>query len=391
MNKQRSSLRAGIFILISTALILGMIVIIKGGLQAFEPMQTRKARFALSDDLGGLRVGDNLRIGGYTVGEVKDIRLVQSAGDEQPFIVVTFDLPKAYVIRTGVKLSVGGTLTGTSWLNFEDLGNGAVIPRDQVLDGHGNPFNEIMATAGDIVPKVDALISDARDKTLPAADKALQNVQALTANANDIVVKVRQEIDPVVARYNKVTDSADSALNEVGKLANSTRTGTVGNLNDASAMLKQKLPALLDSIQKSVDAAHGDLVAVKPTIENSNDITGRLRGLMATNQARLDQMIHYLAAASDNMNQFTIEIRNSPWRLLYKPTEKEMANVPLYDAVRQFADAAEQLHLASATLRDSSTAGNTVTPQQLKQMVDQLNASFEQFQAVQQKLWAQTK
>src|SRR5687767_3570193 len=75
MSKDRNALRAGIFIVVSIGLIVGVILSIKGLRQFVEPTQTRLVSFKLSDDIGGLRIGDEVRIGGYKVGAIEKIDL----------------------------------------------------------------------------------------------------------------------------------------------------------------------------------------------------------------------------------------------------------------------------------------------------------------------------
>src|SRR5438034_2697403 len=76
MNKKRNALRSGIFIILSIVLAVAIIIGIKGLDRILDPVDRRTVRFTLQDDLGGLRVGDDVRIGGYKVGQVREIEVV---------------------------------------------------------------------------------------------------------------------------------------------------------------------------------------------------------------------------------------------------------------------------------------------------------------------------
>src|SRR4030095_15457011 len=78
MKKERNALRAGSFIFVTLALIGGIIVGIRG-LGALEQQHTRTIAFTLRDDIGGLRIGDDVRVGGFRVGEVRKIELVSAS------------------------------------------------------------------------------------------------------------------------------------------------------------------------------------------------------------------------------------------------------------------------------------------------------------------------
>src|SRR5271169_3649549 len=130
MTKQRNALKAGTFIMISVALAFVISVAIKGTL--VESMQTRIVGFALTDDLGGLRKGDDVRIGGFKVGEVRSIEVVtgndqrlhaataaSTAPAPSEMILVTLAMPKRYELHTGARIGIQSTVTGQSCLNFD--------------------------------------------------------------------------------------------------------------------------------------------------------------------------------------------------------------------------------------------------------------------------------
>jgi hypothetical protein len=97
-----------------------------------------------------------------------------------------------------------------------------------------------------------------------------------------------------------------------------------------------------------------------------------------------------LKTTSDNLKDASVEIRHSPWRLLYQPKPDEVANLNIYDSVRQFAEGADSLDDAAASLRDALKDPNA-DPEQVKRLMLHLNDSFAQFQQVQDKLWKEIK
>src|SRR4051794_35189328 len=84
MAKQRNNLKAGIFILVSISLIVTIILSITGLQRFIMPEQERTVSFRLTDDLGGLRVGDEVRLGGFKVGTVRDIEVRNDVKETRP-------------------------------------------------------------------------------------------------------------------------------------------------------------------------------------------------------------------------------------------------------------------------------------------------------------------
>ena len=75
MAKQRNALRAGVFMVVSLALIIFVIVTISGAGKFTQSFTTYPIAFDLKADVGGLRAGDDVRIGGVKVGDVRDIQI----------------------------------------------------------------------------------------------------------------------------------------------------------------------------------------------------------------------------------------------------------------------------------------------------------------------------
>ena len=101
-------------------------------------------------------------------------------------------------------------------------------------------------------------------------------------------------------------------------------------------------------------------------------------------------MIASLKETGDNLKFGTAEIRRSPWRLLYKPSAGEMANLNLYDAARQFADGAGDLSDAATALRDALNAGDA-SDTDLQKLIEKLDKSFANFSSVEADLWKKVR
>ncbi len=368
LMKERSQFKAGLFIIISTVLILGVTIAIKGVSVIFQPLEQRRVRFTLRDDVGGLRIGDDVRIGGYKVGVIQRIEL-QGLGDGQtPSLVVVFSIPKQYPLHTNAHLMIQTQVTGSSVLNIDDMGSGQLLLASNELAGNASVFTSLEASVADAVPEVRSIITDVKAQTLP--------------KANDTLVSFKQ--------------SADTINGYLGDTKPDFR-GTMSNLNAITKDTKAKLPGIMDhadafikQVNDNLEGARGTLEDLKVAIANVKNITATARDVVAGNKSRLDNIIAGLKASSDNLKGATAEIRRSPWRILYHPGPGEMDNLELYDAARQFADGANNVNDAALALRDALANPNTDRAQ-LQKLMEQLNTSFTGFNAVEQKLWKAVK
>jgi ABC-type transporter Mla subunit MlaD len=256
MAKERNAFKAGLFMVISIVLMIAVIVGIKGVGQLLEPDQIRAAEFTLGDDVGGLRLGDDVRIGGMKVGIVRSIRVEQrgeKAADSR--VVVQFNIPKRLSLRDGAHIAVQSTLTGTAWLNFDSLGEGKALADNAVLTGAPSAYTVLANSITDLTPEIQKLASDIRTITLPKVNKTVDN-------AGDTFASAKSKIDGIIAQYNKVVDRTAEVMVNIRDIFGDSKVDIrklMANAAGASGTLKDKLPVVLDDFDKLLKKVNTEL------------------------------------------------------------------------------------------------------------------------------------
>ena len=390
MKKEHNELKAGIFIVLAFLAALAVIVRVRDA--RLGAVQTRVVAFKLSDDLGGLRVGDDVRLGGFKIGTVEDIH-PHGLETPDPRMLVRVTLPAEYTLHPNATVGVQSGLTGAVNLNIQDVGSGPPLKEGQQLVGRPDPKSALFASLGNVGPHLESAVAQIDQQTLPRVNQAVDSAKTLIKHAD-------QKVDPVVERYNKVADNASSAAGQLSDLMGDTKPdirGTLKNLNGATGTIKEKLPGLIDrvndaitKIDKSLTTAQASLEDVQKTAANAKDITGTLRSVIVGNRSKFDGMIASIKTTSDNLKEASIEIRHSPWRLLYKPTPGEAGNLNLYDSAREFAEGAGSLSDAAGALRDA-LHDPQADRAQIQKLVQELDTSFNHFHQVENKLWSSAR
>jgi ABC-type transporter Mla subunit MlaD len=381
----KNAFKAGLFMLISVALIVAVIFGIKGVSRFIVPSQHRVVRFKLSDDIGGLGAGDEVRIGGAKVGIVQSVDIAAD-GKTEPSIAIAFTMPSRFNIRDGVDVSVQSTVTGVSVLNFASLGNGNAIPESTEIYGKAGGLAALIASAGQLGPELLGAVKDVRGTTVPKVNTAVDS-------ANTLLKHVDSKVDPISTK-------GEDALTQVSSLFGDTKSdfrSTMANLSSATGTVKDKLPAIMDSTRGALDnvntaigRTNEALLDVKEVAANTRDITKHGRELVIGNRGKIEAMLGALRATGENLKNASAEIRRSPWRLLYKPNSGEMANLNLYDSARQFAEGANNMSDAATALRDALQS-KTDDPKQVEALMKKLDASFDHFTEVESQLWKQVQ
>ena len=227
MQNQRNALAAGLFILITLALIFVITVLIKGVGRFSEPISTRTAEFSLSDNIGGLRIGDDVRVGGLKVGIVKALNLTAPSEGAQK-IAVLFTIPTRIPLHKNAHVVIESTVTGTSDLNIDNLGDDALVADNESLIGSPGTLTTLLASAEQLMPLVKETVSDIKTQTLPRVNKTVDKFGG-TAD-----------------KFSGTADTGKEALAQIRDLFGDTKSdfrGTMKNLNSATGTIDQKLPA----------------------------------------------------------------------------------------------------------------------------------------------------
>ena len=138
-TKQRNAFRAGVFMIISIALVVAVVIAISGTSRFTQHFNNFVVRFSLGDDIGGLQVGDDVRLGGLKVGSIRKIS-VSSDDNSIPGVDVKIELPAEYTLRSDARILVQKGLTGAADINITSLGTGQTLLAGASLIGQPDQF-----------------------------------------------------------------------------------------------------------------------------------------------------------------------------------------------------------------------------------------------------------
>lgn len=405
MTKSNNHFKAGLFIIISFAVALGIFFGITSSTLFNGPTKTYTVVFDLDEDVSGLTDGTEVRLGGTRIGEVDDVEVTELDG--KSVVKATLSVPSRYKVAKDAIVAVQGAITGTVNLNFTSLGKGELAGPNDLLDGKPSGLSVVFdmitelggdaqLTLSDLRPRINGILDDAR----PRVNGTLDQFKATAVTADETIKHIKSKIDPGYEKYEGVANNASGAMGNLRDVLGDTKTdirSTMANLASATGTIKEKLPAVMDKVANTLDGFRGTLdktaavlEEVKATATNAKDLTGNIRSLLAGNRSRLDEIIKSANLASQNLAAASGEIRRSPWRLLYKPSDNEANNQNLYDAARQFAEASRKLQDSSQALRDTLQDPGA-KDEDVKKILERLEVDFTDYKKVESALWERVK
>lgn len=414
MAHERENIRAGIFVLLGIALALVVVFTLSDFDRLFEKKQTIKVSYRVADGLMGLKEGATVTLGDQPIGEVTTIEDASpDAAGRVIEQIVSFKIPKRYKMFQDavVELNAPPLGSGTK-LNIKSVGSkdpyagtplegkqaGSPLTRNLMKDaGIGDRQREQIAQIIDNVaaistgvradlPKIMASVQTTLDKAQPVVDNAgvaVSDLKAALADTKELVAAFRKRSELWMTNLDTITNKGGSSLTRVDKLLEDKDPDirkAVENIRDVTQQAKDKTMAQVTAL---LDKAGASMENVKKSSEE-------LRAFATGQRPVLERLMANLQLSSDQLKLATIEVRRSPWRLLYTPTDEELETDNLYDAARSFALAAGTLDAATQSLQ-AVAQQDPEDKAKIEKMVDQLDALFKRFEEAEAEFWKQLK
>lgn len=360
-RKTHNEVAVGITVLVVLVLAVYIVVVLADWSSLFTVQQEITVRLPYRVGLRGLSDGSPVHLGGVKVGQITHTEISKldptHPGTDDVYVFFTMKIPQQYPLRRDcILVPQSGVLGGQSLLSIEDLGQeGETIKDGQTVD-------------------------------LILADSVMDVIKREfdSDNPDSILALVKYEVD---------RDKADSIVASFKKVA---------------AQLEKSIPAVTDHFQQTLAKADSALETAQSALEDLKEFAGderidKIVGNMTEASVNLKEFIsdehitrivRNMAEVSVNLKLTSQEVRRAPWKLLYKPNEKEFKIQALVDSAGAFAAGAERLDSAALCLQKMiATADNKVLIDEarVKSIVSELEASFEQFQKVEQKFWEELK
>jgi len=405
MRGARNNTLAGVFVIASTVLAL-IVVILLGG--ALERLGTRNysVRFDLVEGVMGIVPGAKVSVGGRDAGTVKGLRF--EPNDEDPTsIVVTVSVNRHLVLREGAVAQLNAPLLGgTGSINFPFLGTGRELTPDDLIEGNPAPpsflasagygpeqaqqlknvfkrADEFSAKLDSVADEIQTVVADAKAVMADARERSpawFDRVDSITKNADETVAKAPKIADDLQARLDELKTMFASAQGLIDENRPDFRA-TVENARSIS----EKGDEFMDRLNgELVDRAKGLLEDGQTTLRRAREAIDRVDGVIAENSPSIRRSAANLRLASDQLSATLSEVRRSPWRLLYRPDKRELEFELLYDSAALYAGAVSDLRGAAETVEtlNAAQALGAADPTMVREAIENMNAAFERYQAV---------
>jgi ABC-type transporter Mla subunit MlaD len=388
-ERRRNNVKAGIFVIVALALAAAtMIALTDIGESLLRPQRTYTVTFSVADGVNNLKTGSEVKVGGVLMGRVAEVRPRIENGGIFEMIDVEFSLDAKVPLYRGARIVISSALIGSdAWLDIYSVGDRSLGPPQDTILG--------ISAAGALA----ALLGpDNADK----ADEMIENFRTTSEKVRDLSERITDEdwprwasrVDHVMEWSTEATGKIDAVLDEgqgfltdTRGVVNENREGVrtiVQNLESTSGKMDSVMTTVrdetVDKVHKLLDTGQSGLDSAVAVLESLNN----------DYQVWATEIAETLAGARLTAQQLklaSIEVRRSPWKLLYRPKRTELEHELLYEAARAFALAGSDLKASSASAeRIIDRHGEELEPDTVRQINDFLSDSLNRYDRAQQRL-----
>jgi phospholipid/cholesterol/gamma-HCH transport system substrate-binding protein len=328
MNNRREQVWVGIFVLIASALLIGVVLSVSG---AFTRQGiNHRAYFKYSS---GLEPGAPVRFGGLKAGKIERLRVDPSDSTriEINFIVHS-DIPvktdslakiaslgalaESYLeITTGTKgaplAAPGSVLKSREMVAISDLGDmiADVAPTaEEVLRNLNIRLGEIKVT----IANLNSLLDEPNRKNIAAS---LANLNGMLADSRPKVSATLTNVQTATDRLSPIMTNVQAATEKISPLLEDLK-GSIQHANEALGHINGILVENRPDIRMSTEQT-------RKTLSKVSELVDILKNTMDRNTDDIDDSLANLRAATDNIKELTDTVKRKPSVLIRGETGKD--------------------------------------------------------------------
>ena len=368
-------------------------------------------RFPTEVGVMGLQNGAEVTFAGMSVGTVESVGVFyvddKASGARIPAAMdVLIHLESDLVLfEDAIADLAPPILGGVSKINIASAGTGAVLAGVDLSPDANGVLDEGEIITGRFAPSIlrqMGLTPEETQKILDVIGKFPEwsgRVSTTAENVEETSASVRRMAEKLEPNFSGGVDDGRTTMSNIREFSDAlTKEGgwkdridsTMVSVDEASAKFgpmiddaqatlstaretieenREKVGRILENVDETtkrvrfetIDKANKLLEDGALALGSANETLADVKSVVGENRATISATMVNARQISLQGKLFLEEIRSQPWRLLNKPSKKDLKREPLYEAARSYAGAVSELRTASESLDTAvrMSAGNT--------------------------------
>ena len=371
-QRSRNNVRAGVFVTLTLMLAMTVLFVLSDvKSRLFQPSpEVYHVLFDVELGVGYLKPGSVVRVGGVAMGKVLRVDPLFEENRPLELIEVELELPRGVELYGNARVLVASSLLGNeSWIEIDSVGN----PRSPLSEGqklHGvsrgmlgtmlggsgaENVTEMLAGAREIAHRLSI---DGGLLSWALGAQGAGDMQSMLQDGRAAAGNFRSLSSDVLAKWSDWSESVGLGLDRFRSVAQATDEWVLATSPRASEIVENVATASRDARDlaaqvrtESFPKFTGILDAAQDNLTSARDVIAQVQGRLPLWSASLEDAMADAALTAQQLKLTARELRASPWKLLYRPSDRELEHELLYESTRNFAYAAADLESSANSLR----------------------------------------
>ena len=340
MTENTNYFKLGLFVILAFALTSAMLIAFGAG--QFLKKETHAETY-FNESVQGLNIGSEVKYKGVKIGAVKSITTpTKTYHIASNYVLVTFSLSEdCYVGQTGknpkarmkkaveqglcIFLSFNG-LTGSAYLETDYKKKGpddleiTWTPKNLYVPSRSSNIKQISDTLSQMMDTIGGMDFKEMKQDFTALLKSL-NITKVSDQAENLLKELRQTNKDLAriltsAQVKQILSDAGASVSDLKKIIHDAKAPveqTLADLNTASGSFKRMATGMEQGYQGRLADMSDKMESVLASLEKTSRL---LENMIWTNADVIEKTIGNLEDTTENLNQFTRELREYPGRIL---------------------------------------------------------------------------
>jgi phospholipid/cholesterol/gamma-HCH transport system substrate-binding protein len=253
---------------------------------------------------GGLEAGAPVLFGGIKAGTVTSVRPWQSDPTRIEILVALKQgtpVNEKSIAKLGSVsvVSEPALLVSTGANDAPRVTPGQIIASQETVS-----LDEIAGKLAVVTDNANGLITQVKDELGNISGDA----QRLLLRLNSVTSDERPKIDHIADQLLSLTQHADTLMAKIGPV--------IGHADDTIQNVNGTISGLREPIRT-------DLTELQTTLQQAKNLLADIRGVVRTNDFKIDDTVENLRVATDNLGQLTDQLKQRPWSLIRTKQRKD--------------------------------------------------------------------
>ena len=357
-GSKTAEIRAGVVVLTGLVILAIGLFLVTGGWSRWFEM--KKELTILFKDSGTIGSGANVYRAGLRVGEVKGLETIERViKGERYSVAFTIEVFKGTNIPIDSTFQISKSITNVVAFNIRPG-----VDKTLANEDTDNLVGERLASTDELVDRYTKLadqvsgVVDHADQLVLDLDAKVKEVdiQGMQGESRQLITDLRAAVEDFRALLRDNRERIDSIFRNVDDVSGAFKgdwttmsgkvQGILDNTQEATGDLKGILRENRERVKSMLQGLDDGARRIAPVLAQMEAIGRAANDAVVELRPGLTRTISSASKAMEGFQAAVEDIRTAPWKLVNKPSGDESDDVHLYNAARNYVDAAGRVAVA---------------------------------------------